>query len=248
MKTKIYLIVAGLLLTASVFAQAPQKMTYQAVVRNSSNALVKSSPVGMKVSLLQGSVTGTAVYIETHTTQTNQNGLLDIEIGGGTIVSGTYLNGIYWAGGPYFIKTEIDPLGGNNYTITSTSELLSVPYSNYSNVSGVLAGYASSFQGAYKNSGAIGTNPAYSTFIHYLDLNKVSLKIYFATNDGNGGSKDVTLFATVTETTITILANENVKIYGSGTKNGNSLIFNLTFPGEPGYSNPVTYNFDVVKM
>ena len=136
MKTKIYSIVAGLLLTASLFAQAPQKMTYQAVVRNSSNALVQSSPVGMKVSLLQGSVTGTAIYVETHTTQTNQNGLLDIEIGGGTIVSGTYVNGIFWAGGPYFLKTEIDPLGGTNYTITSTSELLSVPYSNYSHISG----------------------------------------------------------------------------------------------------------------
>jgi hypothetical protein len=136
MKRKIYSILAGILLTAGAFAQAPQKMTYQAVVRNSSNVLVQSSPVGMKVSILQGSVTGAAVYIETHTTQTNQNGLLDIEIGGGTIVSGTYVNGIYWVAGPYFLKTEIDPLGGTNYTITSTSELLSVPYSNYSHISG----------------------------------------------------------------------------------------------------------------
>jgi len=120
-----------------VFAQAPQKMTYQAVVRNSSNALVQNTTIGMKVTLLQGSITGTVVYVETHTALTNDNGLLNIEIGGGAVVSGTYQNGIYWDGGPYFLKTEIDPLGGTNYTITATSELLSVPYSNYSHVSGI---------------------------------------------------------------------------------------------------------------
>jgi hypothetical protein len=121
-------IFASVLLSANVFAQAPQKMTYQAVVRNSTNALVQNSTIGIKVTLLQGSATGTVVYVETHTTLTNENGLLNIEIGGGTIVSGTYQDGIYWAVGPYFLKTEIDLLGGANYTITSTSELLAVPY------------------------------------------------------------------------------------------------------------------------
>jgi len=133
---RITIILAAVLLTASAFAQAPQKMTYQAVVRNSSNALVQSSPVGMKVTILQGSVTGTAVYVETQTTQTNQNGLLDIVIGGGTIVSGYYVDSIFWGGGPYFLKTEIDPNGGTNYSITMTSELLSVPYSNYAHIAG----------------------------------------------------------------------------------------------------------------
>ena len=135
MKTKIYSILAGLLLTTSLFAQAPQTMTYQAVVRNNSDALVVSSPIGIRVSILIGSVTGTAVYVETHTTQTNQNGLLDIVIGGGTIVSGNYYTDIYWPAYQYFLKTEIDPLGDTAYTITSTSALLSVPYSNYSHTS-----------------------------------------------------------------------------------------------------------------
>ena len=60
---KIYSIIAGLLLTASVFAQAPQKMSYQAVIRNSSDALITSTPVGMRISVLQGTSTGTAVYV-----------------------------------------------------------------------------------------------------------------------------------------------------------------------------------------
>ena len=124
---KIYSILAGLLLTASVFAQAPQKMSYQAVIRNSSNALITSTLVGMQISVLQGSSTGTAVYVETQTPSTNANGLVSVEIGGGTVVSGNFST-INWANGPYFIKTETDPTGGTAYTITGTNELMSVPY------------------------------------------------------------------------------------------------------------------------
>ena len=132
---KIYSIVAGLLMTASVFAQAPEKMSYQAVIRNSSNALVVSSKVGMKISFLQKTDTGTAVYVETQTPTTNANGLVSIEIGSGAVVSGNFTN-INWANGPYFIKTETDPSGGTSYTITGTSQLLSVPYALYANTAG----------------------------------------------------------------------------------------------------------------
>ena len=124
---KIYSILAGLLLTASVFAQAPQKMSYQAVIRNTSNALITSTPVGMQISVLQGSSTGTAVYVETQTPSTNANGLVSVEIGSGTVVSGNFST-INWDNGPYFIKTETDPTGGTAYTITGTNELMSVPY------------------------------------------------------------------------------------------------------------------------
>ncbi len=123
---------AAVVLTASVIAQSPQKMSYQAVVRNASNVLVTSSYVGMCVSIWQGSPTGTEVYKETYNPnpQTNANGLVTIEIGGGTPVTGTFA-AIDWSAGPYFIKTEIDPSGGTNYTITGTSQLLSVPYALY---------------------------------------------------------------------------------------------------------------------
>jgi hypothetical protein len=138
---KIYSIIAGLLMTASVFAQAPQKMSYQAVIRNASNALVTNQAVDMQVSILQGSPTGTAVYVETQTPTSNANGLVSVEIGGGTVVSGTFA-AIDWANGPYFIKTETDPTGGTNYTITNTSQLLSVPYALYAKSAGTLSGSA----------------------------------------------------------------------------------------------------------
>ncbi|MCO5232762.1 MAG: hypothetical protein M9888_03360 [Chitinophagales bacterium] len=124
---KLITLYTAVLLTASVFAQAPQKMSYQAVIRNSSDALVTNQSVGMQISILQGSAGGTAVYVETQTPTTNANGLVSIEIGAGTVVSGNFST-IDWANGPYFIKTETDPTGGTNYTITGTSQLLSVPY------------------------------------------------------------------------------------------------------------------------
>ena len=136
MKTKIYSIVAGLLLTLSVFAQAPQKMSFQAVIRNSSNALVTSTLVGMKISILQGSPTGTVAYSETQSPTTNANGLVSLQIGSGIVLSGTF-TAINWATGPYFIKTETDPTGGSAYSIMGTSELTSVPYALFSANTGV---------------------------------------------------------------------------------------------------------------
>lgn len=127
---KIITICAAILMTANVFAQAPNKMSYQAVVRDAANNLVASSSVGMQISILQGSPSGTAVYVETQTPTSNANGLVTVEIGGGTLVSGDF-SSIYWANGPYYIQTETDPTGGANYTITGTSQLLSVPYALY---------------------------------------------------------------------------------------------------------------------
>ena len=128
---KIYSLIAGLFITVSVFAQAPQKMSYQAVIRKSNNALVQSLPVGIKISILKGSATGTAVYVETQTATTNANGLVSLEIGTGTAITGTFA-AINWANGPYFIKTETDPNGGTAYTIAGTNELMSVPYALFS--------------------------------------------------------------------------------------------------------------------
>jgi hypothetical protein len=158
---KIYSIIAGLFLMTSVFlpqqasAQAPNKLSYQAVVRNNSNALVTNQVVGMRISILQGSANGTASYVETQTPNTNANGLVSIEIGGGNVVSGN-LATINWANGPYFVKTETDPTGGTNYTINGTSQLLSVPYAMYAANSGSSIPGPQGPQGPTGNDGATG--------------------------------------------------------------------------------------------
>ena len=122
---------AHLLICSSIFAQAPQKMSYQAVIRNSNDSLLVSTPVGMRISLVQGAPTGTVVFSETQTATTNANGLVSLQIGTGTAITGSF-TGIDWAAGPYYVKTETDLTGGTNYTIISSNELLSVPYALFS--------------------------------------------------------------------------------------------------------------------
>lgn len=122
----------GLFLTISLttVAQSPNNMSYQAVVRDANDQLVTNASVGMQFSILQGSSTGTDVYVEAHTVSTNANGLVSLEIGGGTVVSGD-LNTIDWSAGPYYLKMEIDPTGGSNYTISATSAMNTVPYATH---------------------------------------------------------------------------------------------------------------------
>jgi hypothetical protein len=87
---RLFTIMTAVLLTAIVLAQSPHKMSYQAVIRNSLDQLVTNHEVGMQISILQGSSSGTVVYTETQTPTTNANGLVSIEIGGGTPVTGTF--------------------------------------------------------------------------------------------------------------------------------------------------------------
>ena len=135
MKKSTTLITLLLLCVVSIFAQAPEKFSYQAVVRNASNALVANTQVGVRVNILQGSATGNAVYSESHMATTNANGLITVNIGGGSVLHGTFAD-IDWSDGPYFLKTDLDPNGGNDYTITSVQQLLSVPYALYAKDAG----------------------------------------------------------------------------------------------------------------
>ena len=130
MKKFLLFLIAMVFAVASLWAQAPQKMSYQAVVRNANNSLVVNQNVRVKVSVLQGSETGSPVYVETHEPTTNANGLMTVEVGDGTPLQGDFTS-INWANGPYYLKSEIDPAGGFNYTITGVQQLLSVPYALY---------------------------------------------------------------------------------------------------------------------
>ena len=124
---KLFTSLMAVLLIGSVIAQAPEKMSYQAVIRNTGGTLVTSTQIGMEINIRQGSATGTVVYTETQTPTTNANGLVSIEIGGGAGFST-----INWASDDYFIETKtavVAPL--TTYTITGVSQLLSVPYALY---------------------------------------------------------------------------------------------------------------------
>lgn len=129
------LILIGFLLSIQIpcLSQSPKKISYQAVIRDAAGNLVSNKPVSLKISILRGVPNGTVVYSETQNPSTNANGLMYIEIGGeeANRIKGDFSN-IDWAVDSYFIKTEIDISGGSDYTLSGTSQLISVPYAFHS--------------------------------------------------------------------------------------------------------------------
>lgn len=154
---RICLILVSLVLTTSVFTQSPSKMSYQAVVRDLNSNLITNQAVGIKISILQGSVSGSSVYEEIFNPNpiTNSNGLVSVEIGGGVPISGNF-SAIDWSAGPYFIKTETDPTGQTNYTIVGVSQLLSVPYALHSKSAEIITGNITELDPIF------GASPSYS--------------------------------------------------------------------------------------
>lgn len=115
------------LITSTAFSQSPTSFKYQAIARNSSGAIIANQNISFKISILKGSIGGTSVYTETHNATSNQFGLVNLEIGKGSVVSGT-IAAIAWHTDSYFIQVEMDATGGTNYIVMGTSQLLSVPY------------------------------------------------------------------------------------------------------------------------
>ena len=144
MKKLILSILVAVAAVTTAFSQAPQKFTYQAVVRDVVNNPVINHSVSVRISILQGGENGVPVYEERQTVTTNANGLMTLSVGDGTVLSGDF-SAIDWANGPYFLKTETDPTGGTNYSIVGTQQLLSVPYALYAGNS------AGGFSGSYND-------------------------------------------------------------------------------------------------
>ncbi len=118
-----------------LFAQAPEMIKYQTVVRNSSGEVIKNQNVGFRISILQSGPDGVAVYTETHAGMTNDFGLVNLEIGSGAVDSGLFSE-IEWGNDNYFIKIEFDGGNSGSFAEMGTSQLLSVPYAFYAKHSG----------------------------------------------------------------------------------------------------------------
>jgi hypothetical protein len=136
MRKSFLLFVVAMVAAMSVWSQVPQTLTYQAVVRDAEGRLICNSNVGVRISILQGSENGTAVYSDHQAVATNTNGLFTILVGR----EENSLGGIEWSAGPYFLKSEIDPTGGNDYTLETVQQLFSVPYALHSHTADSVAG------------------------------------------------------------------------------------------------------------
>ena len=112
------------------FSQAPQKINFQSILRNTNGEVVVNKAVSLKISILSGSINGISVYSETHAKTTDVSGLISLQIGNGTVINGAFST-ILWGNAAYFIKLEADFNGGSNYVLLGTQELMSVPYALY---------------------------------------------------------------------------------------------------------------------
>ena len=135
MKKILLSFVAIATLSFSSFGQAPEGFKYQAVVRDAGNVILNNQAVGMRMTIRQGAIGGTTVYSETFSTTTNAYGIVNLEIGNGTLAAGNFTS-IDWANGPFFMETAVDVTGGINYSVMGTSQLMSVPYALYAKTSG----------------------------------------------------------------------------------------------------------------
>lgn len=238
-KSLVFLFAMAMMVSTSVKAQAPQLMSFQSVIRDNTGKLVANHNVGLRLSIVQGTVNGTAVYTETQTATSNANGLVTLQIGGGSVVSGTF-SAIDWSAGPYYIKSEIDPIGGNSYGIAGTTQLLSVAYALYAGKSQSSIVSINGLKGHY------GFDHS-TTWTCPKGITSVEVELWGASgggggcinynyagsgaggNGGNGG---------YSKSTISVIPDStyNIKI-GKGGAGGNSSILNGTDGGNTSFGN-----------
>ncbi len=126
------------MLTLYNFAQTPQSFQYQAVIRDASGTALVNQPVSFQISIISSSISGTVEYIETHSLSTNALGIVTLNIGNGTPITGLF-TGINWGSSAHYLKVEADPTGGTSFLDLGTTQLLSVPYALYAKATATAA-------------------------------------------------------------------------------------------------------------
>jgi hypothetical protein len=117
-----------LLISVGINAQ----FNYQAIVKDSDGNPVTNNQVKFKFSLIYQSSTATPVFIEEHDITTPADGVVNLSVGGGSVVNGTFSN-IDWSNS-VFMKEELDT--GSGYQDMGTRQILSVPVAEFAKSSG----------------------------------------------------------------------------------------------------------------
>ncbi len=133
MRKSIFACIALVISATTAMAQAPEAFSYSGIARNNGQ-VVSNTTIGLQLSILQGTPTGTAVYTETQSATTDTAGYFSVSVGMG--VSTDTFSNIDWANGNHYLKVGMDTSGGNNYTDIGTTQLLSVPYALYAKNAG----------------------------------------------------------------------------------------------------------------
>lgn len=126
------LIIIVLLITTLGFSQ--NGINYKAVIKDNSGNVISNQPVNLQFSILEGG-SQTNVYTETHTTTTDNNGIVIVNIGEGMTSNGTYAS-INWDNGDHFLNVQVDT--GSGLVDMGSSQFKTVPYAlNAANVLGL---------------------------------------------------------------------------------------------------------------
>ena len=215
MKNTIFTFAAIFLSTLFLRGQAPGLVSYQTIIRNTDNELISNKVVGIRISILKDNPNGIPVYLERHYVQTNLNGLAYLVIGGGTPIKGKFSD-IDWSTGPYYIQSETDINGGQDYKIAVFTQILSVPYAIHAKSAETLLGKINELDPQFNASIAKG-------------ITAVDTAIWNKKSGGNGtGIETDPYFNNSVAKGITAIdtANWNKKVSGSGTGNVLDSIYN----------------------
>lgn len=136
---KFFTLIFLFLISVSAIGQAPQKFNYQAIARSASGNPLANQNINVRFSIRDISTIGPIIYQETHALTTNEFGLMNALVGGGTVTSGTF-SAINWGSGAKFLQLEYDPQGGTNFLVVGTTQMVSVPYALYAEKAGNAAG------------------------------------------------------------------------------------------------------------
>lgn len=202
---KILIPIFLLLFSFSISAQVPpQAFNYSGVARDASGNPLSNRALSVEIAILKGTTTGQIQYIETHIVTTDQFGLFNLIIGGGSVQNGS-MSAINWGNDNYFLRVAFDMNGGNNFTLLGTTQMLSVPYALHAGTAASLAGNGGHYIGEKFGGGVI--------FHLYRDSTGVEHGLILAPNDIS--------ISTAWDSTASCLAGTCVNVrYAESTWNG----------------------------
>lgn len=126
-----------LFLTCELFAQSPNQINFQGVLRNTDGTPLKNQTVTITASFTTFNV-GTLRYRETHAVSTDDFGLIHLTLGTGNPVSGLFQN-IQWDQEQISFSAEAALAGGVTINIQEL-KFVSVPYALHANTATTLSG------------------------------------------------------------------------------------------------------------
>jgi len=218
---KIFTLLIGISFSMTILnsqVAPPQAFSLKATIKGSNGQQVPNRTIRLRISILQNNTNGIAVYSEYFTPTTDANSQVDLQIGKGTVLSGSF-SSIGWSTDLYFLKIEVDVRGGTNYQVLSATQLLSVPYAMY-------AGKAGSALDAVTITGNQ-TITGIKTFSHDLLVNGVTIGMGKSSSAYNTAIGAQSLFSNTTGQNNTAVGNRTLYNNLDGTNNtatGNSAL------------------------